>query len=79
MTARGDSKMDLLRDRPGKSAEDRQLFEELRDPTTGSDMQHLHRALFAAYDDNRGMAADEVRQALAETDGRLSVIAGSAG
>ena len=43
----------------------------MRDPTAGPDTQHLHRALFAAYDDNWGVAADELRQVLAETDGRL--------
>ena len=55
----------------GKSAEARQLLQEVRDPTDCPDTQHLHRALFAAYDDNWGVAADELRQALAETDGRL--------
>jgi len=61
----------LLRDRLGESQQALALLNGLRVPATFLDTQHLHRALFAAYDDNWGLATDKIRAALAETHGRL--------
>lgn len=50
MAAGDDRKIGLLRDHRGKSAEARQLIEELRDLTAGPDTQHLHRDLLTGLE-----------------------------
>lgn len=54
----------LLRDTLGDMAAARSLFVEKRRPELWKDTQALHRALFACYDDNWGLAAAALDEAL---------------
>ncbi len=58
---------DALRE-PGKA---REILDLLADDSFARDTRHLHEVLFAAYDENWGLATGELRKALRETDGRL--------
>lgn len=54
----------LHRDTLGDMARAKNLFAELRQPDQWKDTQSLHRALFACYEDNWGLAAESLKAAL---------------
>ena len=61
----------LLRDIRGEVEQAKAILLEVKNPDVLRDTQVLHEALFAAYDDNWGLAAAAMRRALEETDNRL--------
>jgi len=61
----------LLRDFLGRAADARQILADLHDREVLKDTQALHEALFAAYDENWGLAAEALRLALKEAGFRL--------
>ena len=61
----------LLRDRMDRPEEARSILTELRQPELWRDTQSLHQALFAAYEDNRGIVVDALKTAGEATGGRL--------
>lgn len=54
----------LIRDSLGDMARAKMLFAELRQPDQWKDSQALHRALFACYEDNWGLASAALLDAL---------------
>ncbi|WP_395749731.1 tetratricopeptide repeat protein [Prosthecobacter sp.] len=58
----------LIRDSLGDMDRAKSLFAELRQPDQWKDSQALHRALFACYDDNWGLASAALLEALAVID-----------
>ena len=56
----------LLRDLLGEPDSARQVLSELKEEGYGKDTGALHAALFAAYDDNWGVARESLRSALEE-------------
>lgn len=61
----------LYRDALCEPDKAREILSLLADDPICRDTRHLHEALFAAYDENWGLTANELRAALRETDGRL--------
>ena len=61
----------LLRDHVGDFEAARRLLNTLSDKNACLDTQHLHAALFAAYEDNWGIATEELIRALREVGGEL--------
>ncbi len=61
----------LLRDVRGDLDEARRILADLREPEGWQDTQALHEALFAAYDDNWGLAAESLRRAMKVAGDRL--------
>lgn len=58
----------LIRDSLGDMARAKSLFAELRQPDQWKDTQALHRALFACYEDNWGLAGAALLEALSIID-----------
>ena len=61
----------LLRDLQGNVIEARRVLTDLRHPELWLDTRALHEALFAAYDDNWGLASEALRKAFDVAGGRL--------
>ncbi|MBI3947012.1 MAG: tetratricopeptide repeat protein [Armatimonadetes bacterium] len=61
----------LLRDFLGRPEDARRVLADIHDREAVKDTQALHDALFAAYDENWGLAAEALRRALGEAEFRL--------
>jgi Flp pilus assembly protein TadD len=59
----------LLRDYQNSPGAARAVLAELRQPEEWQDIQALHEALFAAYDQNWGMVREHLKKALAAVNG----------